>query len=169
MYKRIVILGHAGRGKSTFAENLSKKLSIPHYSTDDFFYKVKFSEPNSKEESISKINEIYNKNEWIMEGTTSRLIRLGIEKADIVFVLKFRNIISQYYFIIKRHFSRDNESLKDLLYLLVHITKKRYISKHKSNLPSVFELKEVYKKPVIELHSIKEINSYLNSFINGAI
>jgi len=42
-FKKIIIIGDAGRGKSTLASKLSKKLNTPHYSTDDYFYEVKFS------------------------------------------------------------------------------------------------------------------------------
>ena len=40
---KIIIIGDAGRGKTTLASNLSKKLGIKHYSTDDFFYEIKFT------------------------------------------------------------------------------------------------------------------------------
>jgi len=38
-FKKIIIIGDAGRGKSTLASKLSKKLNISYYSTDDFFMK----------------------------------------------------------------------------------------------------------------------------------
>lgn len=37
MYKKILIIGASGRGKTTFAKILSEKLSITYYETDDFF------------------------------------------------------------------------------------------------------------------------------------
>lgn len=163
MFQKIIIFGHAGRGKTTFAEQLSKKLSIPCYSTDDFFYKKKFKEINDKEQSVIEINKVYDTDKWIMEGTTGRLIRPGIEKADIVFALEFRSILFQYFFIIKRHFSRKNESFGDLLSLLKHITKKRYKIKYEGNSLTVKEIRENYNKKVIKLNSMKEIQDYINS------
>jgi len=38
-YKKIIIIGDAGRGKSTLATKLAEKLGILHYSTDDSFMK----------------------------------------------------------------------------------------------------------------------------------
>ncbi len=156
-------MGHAGRGKSTLAAELAKKFSIPHYSTDDFFYKKKFTERNTPEQSILDIQQVYNRGEWIMEGTTSRLIKPGIERADIVFVMQFKHIIPQYYFIMKRSFLRKHETFGGMLKLLRHVTRKRYKKGYGSNLPTVKELKEIYRKEVIELNSIKEIKKYLKS------
>ena len=56
---KILIVGDAGRGKSTLALNISKKLGIPHYSTDDFYYEVKFTKVRNRPESITKISEIF--------------------------------------------------------------------------------------------------------------
>ncbi len=49
--RRILIVGDSGRGKSTLAKSLSQKLNIKQYSTDDFFWKEKFSIPEDKEAS----------------------------------------------------------------------------------------------------------------------
>jgi adenylate kinase family enzyme len=162
-HKKILILGDAGRGKSTFAEKLSKKISIPHYSTDDFYWKVKFTEANDKEKSIEEISHVYKQNAWIMEGTTRRLIREGLEKADVIYLLEFNNIIHQYYFLIKRKFKRKHESFMDLWGLLKHVTYKRYKKGYGSGNPPLRELLESYTKKVIRLSSMKEINQYLES------
>lgn len=113
-HKKIFILGDAGRGKTAFAGKLSKHTDIPYYSTDDFFWKVKFTVPNDREKSVEEINPIYDKEEWIMEGTTRRLIIKGLEKADIIYWFKFKNILYQYYFLIRRCFTRKEERLIDL-------------------------------------------------------
>jgi len=125
-HNKILILGDAGRGKSTFADKLSKKISIPHYSTDDFYWKVKFTEANDKEKSVEEISNIYKQNQWIMEGTTRRLIREGLEKADVIYLLQFNHIVQQYYFLIRHKFRRKHESFKDLWGLLKHVTYKKY-------------------------------------------
>jgi len=59
-YKKILIVGDSGRGKSTFAKVLSQKLNIKQFSTDDFFWKVKYSQEANKQTSIKKISKIYN-------------------------------------------------------------------------------------------------------------
>jgi adenylate kinase family enzyme len=160
-YRKILILGDAGRGKTTFAEKLSKKISIPHYSTDDFFWKVKFTEPNDKGKSVEEISHIYRQDEWIMEGTTRRLIREGLEKADIIYLLKFGNIFSQYYYLIRRKFKRKHESFGALLGLLKHVTYKKYKKGYGNHTPPLSELIEPYKSKVVGLNSIKEINKCL--------
>ena len=57
--EKIIIIGDAGRGKSTLASKLSEKLNIPCYSTDDYFYEVKFTKPRDRQEALSQISNIY--------------------------------------------------------------------------------------------------------------
>ncbi|MEK7116618.1 MAG: hypothetical protein AAB837_00435 [Patescibacteria group bacterium] len=161
-HKKILILGDAGRGKSTFAQKLSDKTGILHYSTDDFFWKVKFTEPNDKEQSVREISNIYKQDEWIMEGTTRRLIREGLEKADVVYLLQFNHMIQQYYSLIKRKFRRKHESLGDLWGLLKHVTYKKHKKGYSNNAP-LEEMLKPYERKIIRLDSFKKIDQYLDS------
>ena len=162
-YNRILILGDSGRGKSTFAERLSKKIGIPCYSTDDFYFKVKFSVVNDKEKSVEEISHIYKQDEWIVEGTTRRLILEGLERADVIYLLKFRNIVSQYFSLIKRNIMRKNESISGLFQLLKHVTYKKYKKGYGGSIPSLESILEPYKDKIIMLDSIKEMDRYLES------
>ncbi len=162
-HQKILILGDAGRGKSTFAQRLSDRTEIPHYSTDDFFWKVKFTEANNKEESVREISKIYAQDSWIIEGTTRRLIKEGLEKSDVIYYLKFKNIFSQYLSLIRRKFKRKHESFKDLLGLLKHVTYKKYKKNYSQDLP-LETMIEPYKNKVAELSSYKEINDFFQRF-----
>ena len=104
--KKILIIGESGRGKTTLAKNLSKNLDIPFYSTDDFFWKVKFLERNEREKSIKEIKKICNRDKWIIEGGSFHLFHSGIEKADIIFNLRFKSFIQQWRVLIKRSKSK---------------------------------------------------------------
>lgn len=164
-YKKIFILGDSGRGKTTFAKKLSEKTGIPYFSTDDFFWKVKFTEPNDREKSVEEISHIYNKDEWIMEGTTRRLIVKGLGRAEIIYHFKFRNIFHQYLSIIKRNLTRKEEKLVDLFNLLKHVTYKKYKKGYGNHLPPLEELLAPYKDKIIEVHSFKEIDKILEDIV----
>lgn len=161
-YRRILIIGESGRGKSVLAQKLSEKLSLPFYSTDDFFWKVKFSEPNDKEESKVKIKEVYDTEKWIMEGSSTHLFRLGLDSADIVTNLVFKNIFQQWWSLIQRNRTREYESLKDLSKFIIYVTKKRFgIMNDKEKLKK--EILKPYLDKTIVLKSFKEIDSFIDS------
>lgn len=161
-YKRILIIGESGRGKSVLAHELSKKLSLPFYSTDDFFWKVKFSVPNEKEESVSKIKEVYASEKWIVEGSSNHLFGPGLDSAEVIVNLVFGNMFQQWWSLIKRNKARKHESLKDLFNLIVYVTKKRLgIGNNKEALKA--ELLKPYSDKIIVLKSFRQINSFLDS------
>ncbi len=163
MYKRILIVGDSGRGKSTFAKILSEKLKIPFYSTDDYFWKLKYTVPNDREQSVIEINKLYEQGNWIVEGSTRRLILNGLEKSDIIFYLKFRNILFQHLSIIKRNLLAKDEKFSDLYRLLKHTTYKKYKKGYGAHLPPLDELIVPHMDKTKVLHSYKEINKFLDS------
>ena len=159
--KRIFILGDAGRGKSTLAKKLAEKLDITAYSTDDFFWKKKFTEKQDVEKSITEIKHIYDKEKWIVEGTKQHLVEHGFAKADIIIYLAFPNIMSQWYALTKRYFSLPEERLSDLFILLRHVFYKRYSIGYKKGEPKLLDKLQPYKHRLMVLRSYKEIDALI--------
>jgi adenylate kinase family enzyme len=159
--KKILILGDAGRGKTTLARRLSELLGIRSYSTDDFYWKVKFSERAEKQKSIEKVKKVYAREEWIVEGTTLRLLRPGFEEADLIVYLEFQNIFQQWSALIKRNSKRKSETLSDLLRLLRHVLYKRYKLGYKRDDPRALELLQPYSDKLVVLSSIREIEEFI--------
>ena len=160
--RKIIIIGDAGRGKSTLAYNLSKKLNISHHSTDDYFYEVKYIKPRNKQESIDSISHLFQQESWIVEGTTQHLLQPGLDLADVIIYLKYKNIFSQWFVLLKRHLSRKDESLKEVLSLMEHLFYKRYGLGYKKGKLTHEEVIWPYKDKVVVLDSFKKIRDFLN-------
>jgi len=160
--QRILIIGDSGRGKTTLAKILSNKLDIPYYSMDDISWIKKFSKKQETSISIEKIKPIYLKDKWIVEGGAVYLIKQGIDNADVILYLGFRNVILQWIYLIKRHLSRKNETFFDLLKLLRHVFYKRYNLGYIKQRIFMPDLIEPHKDKVVYLYNYKEINSLLN-------
>ena len=160
---RILIVGDAGRGKSTLASKISAKLGIPHYSTDDFYYEVKFSKVRNRPESIEKIKEIFKNDKWIIEGTTKHVIDPGLHSADKIIHLRYKSILTQWIFLIKRYFQRENETIGGLYKLMRHVLYKKYHLGHRKGKPTPTEIIDPHKHKVATLSSFKEIDEFINS------
>lgn len=160
---KIIIIGDAGRGKTTLASTISKKLNIPYHSTDDYFYEVKFTKRRDRQESIDQISKNYHSKKWIVEGTTRHLLEPGLESADLIVYLRYKNIFSQWFAIIKRHIIRKDESILQTLRLLKHVFYKRYNLSYKKGTTTHLQFIAPYKSKVVTLSSFKEINNFIDS------
>jgi adenylate kinase family enzyme len=159
---KILIIGEAGRGKTTLAKTVSETLDLPHHSTDDLFWETKYSVPKERALALRLAEELYEKEKWIMEGTTQWLIEPGLEHADTILFLNFKTIFHQWFFIVKRFcFEKNNkESFKSLFQLLRHVFYKKYKLSYKKDSVTHRELLKPYWSKVIELSSFKEISEF---------
>ena len=69
-YKKILVVGPGGAGKSTFSKKLSKILNIPVYHLDSIYWLPNW-EHLEREEFIKKVRVITSKDEWIIDGNYS--------------------------------------------------------------------------------------------------
>lgn len=165
-YNRILITGDAGRGKSTLASKLSARLQIPHHSTDDYFFEIKFSKPRDRQEALKEITIVFEQDKWIIEGTTAWLLEPGMKSADIILYLHYRNILFQWFTIFKRSLFRKNEDLKDTFALMRHVFYKRYGLGYKKGKMTHKEFVGQYQDKVVILSSFREIEDFVNSLHN---
>lgn len=163
MPNKILIVGDACRGKSTLALKISKKLGIQYYSTDDYFYKIKFSQKRDRQESVENISKIFQNERWIVEGTTKHLIEPGLNLAEKIVHLRHKSIFTQWILLIQRYFKRDNETIGGLFSLMKHVLYKKYKLGYRKGKPTPSEIIGSHKHKVVTLSSFKEINNFLDS------
>ena len=160
-FKKILIVGDSGRGKSTFAKVLSQKLNIKQFSTDNFFWKEKYTQAADKEISIKNISKVYNQKSWIIEGATRSLIKEGIEKSDQIIYLVYPNLLSQFWTLFKRKLTRQEETWSNLFNFYKHLFYKKYkLGQHK-NKENIEEMLKPFSEKTIKLYSFKEIDNFI--------
>ena len=161
---KILIVGDSGRGKTTFAKSLGQKLALRVHSTDDIFWKVKFSEEEDPEVRMRKIKEIYASSEWIVEGSGESLLEPGFEKADLIYYLHFPNVVVQFFVIIRRFLEKKEGSVKHLLMHLRHNLYKRYKLGYKKDDPNLREKLAPFWSKVVILDSYKAVQDALKKY-----
>lgn len=86
--RKIMIIGCPGSGKSTFGENLHKKLNIPLYHLDLIKWKIDGSAV-SKSTFLKKLEEIFIEKDWIIDGNYNSTIEMRLKECDTVFFLDY--------------------------------------------------------------------------------
>lgn len=77
-YKKILLIGPQGSGKSTQGKLLSEFLGIPYISTGDIFRKI----ASSNTEEGEKIKQILDSGNLVDDETTAQLVRKRIQEQD---------------------------------------------------------------------------------------
>ena len=167
-YKKILIVGGIGAGKTTLAKKLSRMLKIKHYELDNLMYKRRDIHERQKPKiRDEKVKIILKREKWIVEGFYSRYWTYPFyKKADIVIILNFKTSVSKNRLIrrfVKRKLSfgkrRDvNQSFKRMLSLINYIDEypKKYFSMQK-------ETAKEFNKNVLILENNKQINDFLGT------
>ena len=65
---KVLILGNSGSGKSTFAQKIGNELSVPVYHMDEIILDKNYV---PFEDATNRIQDILNKNTWIIDGVYS--------------------------------------------------------------------------------------------------
>ena len=82
--QRILIIGNAGSGKTTFSKQLSKKLDLPLIHLDQLYWRDTWNHLG-REEFDAVLQAQLEKPQWIIDGNFNRTICHRLQYCDTVF------------------------------------------------------------------------------------
>ena len=85
-YKRIIVLGSTGSGKTVLSNSISKRTGIPVVHLDKEYWLPNWGRP-TQDEWIEKLSTLVNNEEWIMDGNYIESLDERLKQADLVIVL----------------------------------------------------------------------------------
>ena len=110
--KRILIIGNAGAGKSTFARALSQKLQLPLIHLDRLYWQGNW-EHCSREEFNIVLQQELEKDCWIIDGNFNRTMPHRLSYCDTVFFFDLPTITCLWG-ITRRIFQHYGKTRQDM-------------------------------------------------------
>ena len=162
---KIHIIGYSGTGKTYLAKKLSNKYNIPHYDLDNIYWdnsSQKYGVKTEIEKRNKLLQNILEKDDWIIEGIYYKWLEQSFKNADIIYILDLPKYIYKFR-IIKRFIKRKlkletgkKETLKSLLDLL------KWTDKFQNeDMKEIIKILEKYKEKVYFIKDKKEIKEIL--------
>ena len=162
--KKIIVIGCPGSGKTTFAEKLNKRTGLPLFYLDAIWHKPDRTHI-SREEYDKRLSEIFETDEWIIDGNYKRTVEIRMQKCDTVFVFDLPTEIC-----IQGATERLGKSRYDIPWIDKELNPefKREIEEFpQKNMPYIYELIEKYKenKQIIIFKSRKDADEFLDKLV----
>lgn len=159
---KVIIIGSPGSGKSTFARKLRDITDIPLYYLDMIWHKPDRTNI-SQEEFDAQLNNILQKDKWIIDGNYQRTLETRLEKCDTVFLMDFPIDVC-----LSGAASRIGKKREDLPWIEFEFDeefKQWIIDFSKNQLTQIYQKMEKYRhnKDIIIFKSRKEADEYLNN------
>lgn len=162
--KRIMVIGNISAGKSTFAKRLNQLTKIEVTHLDEKFFKPN-CEVLPKEEWIEYIQDIIQKEEWIIDGNYPNTLNIRADRADSIFLIDPPRI-ECYINLIKRNFIKKNNTLQNHKQRCGKFDLKtiKRIWKFKSKRSKYYsDIFAMSNKNIYHFKSLSEVNQYFNS------
>ncbi len=163
--EKIVIIGSSGAGKSTLARALGALLKINVFHLDRLFWQPDWK-GKTRDTRIDILQALVQEKRWIIEGTyLNSSEELHLEAADtIIFLDTPPSVCLQR--IIKRHREYRGRSRRDIPMgctdkLTLHHMLKVLFFPFREGRTLEQKLRNYNPKQVIRLHSMKEVNDFL--------
>lgn len=167
-YKRIIIVGNNGSGKSFFAKRLSAITGLPLIYFDAEFWLPNWAMP-SKDEWLNKNKEFISKEKWIIDGMCNHgeILELRFKSADLIIFLDINRFVC-----LSSIFKRNSKKRSDTTAYLYEKFDMRFIEFCKGILTfpkirirAIINLHEKYpSKPFWVIKSRKKINKLLDQW-----
>lgn len=159
--KKILVIGSPGAGKSTFARKLSEQVKIPLYYLDMLWHRPDKTNL-TREEFAERLNEILQKDRWIIDGNYRRTLEMRLKNCDTVFLMDF-----PVETCLSGAQARIGKKREDMPWVETEFDeefKQWILDFPKDQLPYLYELLEKYQegRKIIIFKSREEADAYLN-------
>lgn len=167
--QKIIVIGNAGSGKTTFSKALAEKLNLPLVHLDKIFWCGKWH--HISRENFDKILEKeLQKDFWIIDGNFNRTLPRRLEECDTVFYFDLP-ILSCLWGSTKRVIQNYGKHRDDMGgYCPEYFDKHKWelylsiLKFNKQNRERYYKLLSEHEdKKVVIFKSRKQANSYLNN------
>lgn len=157
---KVIIIGSPGAGKSTFARRLRDTTNLPLYYLDMLWHKPDKTNV-SRDEFDKKVQELIQKDSWIIDGNYQRTLEVRFKACDTVFLLDYPLEIC-----LEGAKSRIGKEREDMPWVESEFDeefRQWIIDFSKEQLPDIYELIEQYckDKKIFIFKSRKEADNYL--------
>ncbi len=160
-YKKILIIGSPGAGKSVFARALKERLNLPLVHLDMIWHRPDKTEL-TRDEFLPLVKEIMSGDEWIIDGNYMHTLSIRLAECDTVFLLDI-----PLDKCLEGARSRIGVKREDMPWVENELDKdfERYIIDFQTNqLPRIYDmLSTIQDKTIIIFKSREEIEEYLKS------
>lgn len=159
--KKVIVIGCPGSGKSTFARRLRDSTNFPLYYLDMIWHKADKTNI-STEEFDTQLREIFQSDQWIIDGNYLRTLEMRLDQCDTVFFLDFPLEIC-----LSGVESRIGKKREDMPWIETEFDEefRQWIYDfHKDQLPKINELLEKYAddKEIVIFTSREEMELYFD-------
>jgi adenylate kinase family enzyme len=110
--RKVLVIGSGGAGKSVFANRLGKLLNIEVLHLDKFYWRPGWIE-TPKDEWLKTVEELLERDSWIMDGNYSGTLNLRLEACDTVIFLDMARQLCLWR-VLKRAFKYRDGSRPDM-------------------------------------------------------
>ena len=155
---KILIIGIVASGKTTLAKKLSKELNIRYYEIDSIVHDDLNARKRTIEEQSKIINEINQKEDWIIEGTLRKNLYYLLELSDQIIYLDIPSAIRKrriFTRFLKQKLGIEKCNYKPTLRMLKSMYK--WTKDYEKERVDFEKHLEQYSKKLIILNNINEL------------
>ena len=144
-YKRIIIVGSMGSGKSWLAKQIAGITEYPVYHLDVEFWKPGWV-MSSDEEKIARLQEITGGEKWIIDGTYGSTMEIRFAAADLIIFLDINWLIC-IWSVAKRTGKKRSD-------LPGYLEESKFFSKNffDTELKMMWKFRKTKRKIIMDLH-----------------
>ena len=161
MFKKIIVIGCPGSGKSTFCRKLRDITKLPLYYLDMIWHRPDGTHV-SREDFDKRLGEILSKDSWIIDGNYQRTLRVRLKKCDTVFLFDLPVQVC-----IDSARTRIGSRREDMPWVETEFDeefKRSILSFETDNLPDIYKmLKEHTDKRIVIFKSRQQADEYLDN------